>query len=105
MTAFPASPCLSDTQPCKGPPPQDSAEWTSVAARYPAGWLRPSHGPVSLLERGLFYGFLLVEVNIAEAYYDPSAGQERKRLTADVIKCEGIDSNIGVANRHFFFNL
>lgn len=37
------------------------------------------HRSVSLLKRGLFYGFLLVEVNTAEAYYDPSAGQEHKK--------------------------
>ena len=43
---------------------------------------RPSPRPVSLSGRGLFYGFLLVEVNTVEAHYNPSAGQEQKRLAA-----------------------
>ena len=56
----------------------------------------------------------MVEVNIAEAYYDPSAGQEQKDLLhreeqQSIFKlghkCEGVDSNLGVANRDFFLSI
>lgn len=40
---------------------------------------RPSHRPVSLSGRGLFYGFFLAAVNTVEAHHNPSTDQEWKK--------------------------